>query len=81
VVVPCTTKVALGVVEFIPKLPPGVTVKIVAPVEELIWKGLREPVPWMSKETVEDVALIPVTVPLSIIMEAPVVEGPVALIK
>ena len=79
--VPCTTKVAASVV--VPRLnePLGLTFSRVMPVEELIWKGLRVVVPCTKKETVEEEALTPATVPLSMIMELAVLEAPVALIK
>ncbi len=67
VVVPCTTKVALGVEELIPKLPDGVMLKIVAPVEVLMLNRLLAPaMPWMVKATLVEVAPTPATVPLSI---------------
>jgi hypothetical protein len=79
VVVPWTTRVALGVELFMPKLPAGVTVKIAAPVEVLIWKGFKAPVPWTSRETVAEEALTPKTLPLSIKVEVAVVVAPMNL--
>ena len=71
--VPSTTKVALGVVEPMPTLWLAVTLKTEIPDEEEMLNGSKAPVPWMLKETVEEVALAPATVPLSIKM--PVVKA------
>ncbi len=66
VVVPCTTKVARLVVVPMAIEPLGLTVNRDMPVAVFTWKGLSVPVPWARKETVEEVAPIPATVPLSI---------------
>ena len=80
VVVPSTTKVALGLEELMVKLPAGVRLMMVAPVEVLMLKMLLAPaMPWMVKATSVLVALTPATAPLSARMPAAVVEGPVAL--
>ncbi len=45
--------------------PLAATVSREAPDDEATLKGFKVPVPWMLKETVEDVAPTPATVPLS----------------
>ena len=65
--VPCTTKVALGVVEPMPTLWLAVTLKTETPVEEATLKISLVPAPWRLKVMEEDVALMPATVPLSLI--------------
>ncbi len=42
----------------------AVTAKMDIPDDEATLKGLNVPVPWMLKETVDEVALTPATVPL-----------------
>jgi hypothetical protein len=74
--VPRTVRVAIGVVvPPIPMLPFARTVKILAPVEEDTINGLVPAVPLRLKVTVDDVALIPSTVPLSMSVEVPRVVG------
>ena len=53
--------------ELIPTLLLTATFKTLSPVELETLKGSKVVVPWMLKVTVEDVALIPATVPLSLI--------------
>ena len=78
VVVPWTTKVALGVELLMAKLPAGVTLKIVAPVEVLMFRMLLAPLmPCTVKATLVEVAPTPATVPLSNRM--PVVKVSAAL--
>ena len=65
--VPSTTKVALGVLEPMPTLWLLLTLKTEMPVEEETSKiSLLPPEPWRLKVMVEEVALTPATVPLSI---------------
>ncbi len=63
--VPSTTKVAEGVVEPMPTLWLAVTRRMEMPEEEETSKGSTAPapVPWMRKDTAEEVALTPMTVP------------------
>ena len=62
-------KVMLGVVVPMSTLPLGLTVNRLTPVEVLIWNGFRVVVPWTKRETDDELALTPATVPLS--MDAP----------
>src|SRR4029077_12245302 len=55
-----------GVLVPMPTLPLARTVSRETPEEEATLKGFKVPVPWRLKETVEEVAPIPATVPLSI---------------
>jgi len=64
--VPWTTNLALGVVEPIPTLPVAVTLKIDSPMEVETLNGSSVVVPWTLNETVDEEALTPATVPLSI---------------
>ena len=45
--------------------------KTLAPEEDATANGLAEPLPWTLKVTVDDVALIPATVPLSRSVDVP----------
>ena len=81
VVVPCTVRVAVGDDEPIPNDPLAFITARVTPVELVIWNGSKVVVPWTLKETVEEEALKPATVPLSMIMDEAVVEAPVALMR
>ena len=64
--VPWTTKVAVGEVEPIPTLWLAVTARIEMPVLDVMFKMSLLPLePWMLKDTVEEVAFTPATVPLS----------------
>ena len=63
---PTTENVPMGVEVFIPTMEFAPTNKIELPVEEVTLKGLRLDVPFTLNDTVEDVALTPETVPLSI---------------
>jgi len=70
--VPRIARVAIGVVvPPIPTLPLLRTVRIVAPVEDAIANGLTPDAPCTLKVTVDEVALIPATVPLSRSVEVP----------
>jgi hypothetical protein len=72
--VPRIARVAIGVVvPPIPTLPFWSTESIVAPVEDAITNGLVPAVPWRLKVTVDEVALTPETVPLSIKRPVPIV--------
>ena len=79
-VVPCTTKVAVGVVEPIPTLPPALTTKKEVPEEEATLNGSRVVEPWTLKLTVEEEALTPTTVPLSKMVEVARAEADVHLV-
>ena len=80
VVVPWTTKVALGVEELMARLPEGVKLMMVAPVEVLKLKTLLAPaMPWMVKATLVEVAPTPATVPLSISLPLPMAEAEVQM--
>jgi hypothetical protein len=73
VLIPCTTSMAVGVEEPMPILELGLTVRIEVPEEEAILKISLEPaVPWRLKVTVEEEALTPKTVPLSMSLPAPI---------
>jgi hypothetical protein len=63
--VPCTTNRAVGEVEEMPILELALTVRMEVPEEEEMLKGSRVVEPWTLKEIVDEVALIPATVPLS----------------
>jgi hypothetical protein len=66
--VPCTTNMAVGVEEPTPILWSGLTTNRDVPVEEAMLKmSLAPALPWRLKVTVEEVALMPATVPLSLI--------------
>jgi hypothetical protein len=74
--VPRIARVAIGVVvPPIPTLPLLRTVRIVAPVEDATRNGLTPAAPCTLKVTVDEVALIPDTVPLSRRVEVPRVEA------
>ena len=77
--VPWTARVYEGVVVPISTLPLGLTVRMDTPVELLIWKGFKVVVPWTSKETVEEEALTPTTVPSSKMVEVARAEADVHL--
>jgi hypothetical protein len=76
---PTTCRAEEAEVVLIPTLLPDVTLSIDVPEDEATLKGSRVPVPWILKDTVEEVAPIPATVPLSMRMPAAVVLAPVAL--
>lgn len=70
--VPCTTKVAVGVVEPMPTLWLLVTLNTETPVEEeTLNMSLAPTVPWMLKPIVEEVAFMPITVPSSMSLPLP----------
>lgn len=75
VVLPAMTSLSVGVVVPIPTFPFASIEKSEAPVEEETLNGLTPAAPWTLKDTVEDVALIPATVPLSRRVEVPRVVG------
>lgn len=75
--VPSTTKVAVGEVEPMPTLWLAVTARIEIPDEEATLNGFNAPLPCTLKETVEEVAFRPATVPLSNKRLFPSVESPV----
>ena len=77
--VPCTTKVANGVVVLMPTLERLVTLNMEEPVLDEILNGSKAALPWMLKETAEDVAPMPATMPSSIKAPAAVVVAPVYL--
>src|SRR3989344_834003 len=77
--VPCTTKVASGVVVPMPTRERLVTLNMEEPVEEEMLKGSKAALPWMLKLMVEEVAPMPATVPSSIKAPAAVVVAPVYL--
>jgi len=79
--VPWTTKVAVGDDEPMPNDPLAFITARVTPVEDVILNGSSVVVPWTLKETVEEEALTPATVPLSMIMDDAVVLAPVALMR
>ena len=81
VVVAAMESSATGEEVPMPKLPLEETIISLIPVEEAMANGSRVPVPLMLKAIVEDVALIPATVPLSISTPVPKVEGPVHLAR
>ena len=60
-----------------PTLPPEVTLRMEVVEEEAILKGSNVPEPWRLKLMVEDVALTPKAVPLSIRVEVARVVAPV----
>ena len=78
--VPCIARLAWGVVVPIPTEPLALTTSKLTPVAVFTWKGSKVVVPWMRKETEEEEALTPETVPSSRIMLLAVVLAPVALI-
>ena len=71
VVLPAMTSLSVGVVVPIPTFPFASIEKSEAPVEEETLNGLTPAAPWTLKDTVEDVALIPATVPLSRRVDTP----------
>ena len=81
VVLPAITRRSVGVVEPMPMLPLARIEKYEAPDEEATLNGLRLEVEdgCTLKLKVEEVALIPATVPLSIKVEVAIVFGPVYL--
>lgn len=69
--VPCIASFADGVVEPIPILPFCRIVKSCVPVDDATENGLTPPRPCTLKVMVDEVALIPATVPLSTKVEVP----------
>lgn len=69
-----------GVDEPIPTFPALVTLKIEVPLDDATFKGSKVVVPWILKLIVDEVALTPETVPLSLSvpMVNPVEEAQVA---
>ena len=60
--------------------PLAATIKKEDPLEEATLNGFNVPVPWTLKETVDEEALTPATVPLSINIPVPKVLAPVHLV-
>jgi hypothetical protein len=76
VFVPATTIKPKGVVVPMPTFPPAVTLKTETPLDEATLKGSKVAPAWRLKLIVEVVALMPATVPLSLMIPGVKAEVP-----